>query len=218
MHFKLGYIFFVCAILLMAMPVFAHRPYEHIAGTFQRSDGKTITIVLRYADGIVVSDPVSVQFRLPDGTEVAHTPRARVDAIVKSVPAAVEIYQFPSNWVPVADRVDSFDGYVLLDITSSRRMISPLIHFANYWLGYLVTLGIAIFYVSIWHRLQIKPQQKWQVVLRRIAFVFLALYACNLFLFSTISPLVVIVCVSIFTLIYGLIRKKWQAGILKRSI
>jgi hypothetical protein len=217
MRFQLKYIFFVCAILLMAMPVFAHRPYEHIAGTFQRSDGKTITIVLRYVDGIVVSDPVSVQFRLPDGIEVAHTPRAN-DAIVRYVPSAIEIYQFPSNWIPVADRVDSFNGYVLQDITSSRRTISPLIHFANYWLGYLVTLGIALFYVSIWHRLQTKPQRKWQAVSRVAAFTFLVLYAYYLLMFAPISPLVVIVCVSIFTLIYGLIRKKWQAGILKRSI
>lgn len=217
MLFQLKYIFFVCAILLMAMPVFAHRSYEHIAGTFPRNDGKIITIVLHYVDGIIASDPVSIQFRLPDGIEVAHTHRAN-DAIVRYVPSAVEIYQFSSNWLPVADRVNSFDGYVLQDITSSKRTISPLIHFANYWLGYLVTFGIAIFYVSICHRLQTKPQRKWQAVLRWAAFTFLALYAYYLLMFAPISPLVVIVCVSIYTVIYGLIRKKWQVGILKRSI
>ena len=61
--------------------VFAHRPYEHAAGGFKRSDGVTVSTVEHYVDGMFGDDPVVVQFRLPDGTKIADK-IARVTALL----------------------------------------------------------------------------------------------------------------------------------------
>ena len=55
---------------------FAHRPYERAAGTFQRADGTSIAIVRHYVDGILMGDPVSIRFRLPDGLKLPGRPTA----------------------------------------------------------------------------------------------------------------------------------------------
>lgn len=97
-----------------------------------------------YVDGIVIADPVSIQFRLPDGAEIAHTQRAS-DAVVRRVSDGLEIYQFPHNLLPVAERVDFFDGYKLKDITAGQRLFSLLVHLAEHRTGYLAALVITIF-------------------------------------------------------------------------
>jgi hypothetical protein len=148
-----SYACLVCVILIPAFPAFAHRPYERVAGTFQRADGTAISIVRHHVDGIIAADPVSIQFRLPDGTEMAHTPHI-FDAVVRPVPSAVEVYQFRTTWLPVASRVDIFDGYELKDITSSRRFTSLLVHFAGHWVAYLIMAGCAVFFASLYFALR----------------------------------------------------------------
>src|SRR5262245_40650713 len=121
MHVLRSGICFVCGLLLSTFPAFAHRPYERGAGTFERADGEVISIVRHYVDGIIAADPVSIQFRLPDGTKLAHTLHV-FDAVVRPLGSGVEVYQFRSTWLPVASRVESFDGYELKDITSARQL------------------------------------------------------------------------------------------------
>jgi hypothetical protein len=109
-------------------------------GTFQRADGTAISIVRHHVDGIIAADPISIQFRLPDGAEVAHTPHI-FDAVVRPVKSGVEVYQFRTTWLPIASRVDLFDGYQLKEITSSRRASSLIVHFTGHWVGYVIAGG-----------------------------------------------------------------------------
>jgi hypothetical protein len=198
-------------ILLPAFPALAHPPYERVAGTFSRPDGITISIVRHYVDGIIAADPVSIHFRLPDGTDVAHTPHT-FDAITRSVPSGVEIYQFPTTWLPVASRVDKFDGYGLKEITTSKRPASPFVHFADHWLAYLVATGLAAFFTALYSALRIMPRHGWRGVMRTAGLVFVmlaaGLLAYDIMIFEPVSPFVLIGCWGILTALYRFIRKK----------
>ena len=204
---NIGKAFFIFAMLLMAMTAFAHRPHEKKAGTFLRSDGTEISIVRYYVDGIVVADPVSIQFRLPDGTEIAHTRRAP-DAVVRRVPDGLEIYQFPHNWLPVADRVDFFDGYKLKDITTEKRSASSLIHFTEHLTGYFVAFGMTIIFTVLWSTRENASKRRWRVMLRRTAYVLIALYAYDVLWFSPLSPLVIAAFAAVFVGLYSLACKR----------
>src|SRR5687768_5622428 len=92
--------------------VLAHAPYERGVGRFQRADGVTVFAVKRYVDGIFGEDPVSVQFRLADGTVLAATEQTRATVVVRKLPSGFEIYRFNSDLLPVAKVVQHFDGFV----------------------------------------------------------------------------------------------------------
>lgn len=144
-------------------------------------------------DGIVAEDPVSIQFRLPDGSEVARTPPVS-DAIVRPATSGVEIYQFRTHWLPVASRVDLFDGYQLTEITSDRRATSSIVHFAEHWTGYLIVGGIAVILAALHFGLCAMPEHGWYAAVRRAGLVFVAvagfLLAYVILMFLPLSPLV----------------------------
>ncbi len=214
MRIRCSYACLVCAILLSAFPAFAHRPYERPSGTFQRTDGPVISIVQHHVDGIIAADPVSIQFRLPDGTEVAHTPHV-FDAVVRPVSSGFEIYQFRTTWLPVASRVESFDGYDLKDITSSRRAGSLLVHFAGHWVGYLVASSLAAFFVALYFGLLAMPKRGWRAALRWVGFGFVgvagSLFAYDILVFEPVSPLVLAGCGAIVWVLIRVTHRKRHA-------
>jgi hypothetical protein len=201
-------------VLLTTWPAFAHRPYDRAAGTFKRPDGKTVSIVRHYVDGIFFADPVSIQFRLPDGTNVAST-HFVCDAVVRAVPAAVEVFQFSSTWVPIAGRVDRFDGYALQDITSERRFISPWVHLAGHWVEYLVVFGVGMIFVALLLALRRIPNRGWRIALRWIGFALVGLagsfFACGILVFEPVSPLILALAGVVFMAAFGFIRKRRHA-------
>lgn len=201
-------------ILLPTYSAFAHRPYERVAGTFQRKDGTTISIVQHHVDGIVAADPVSIQFRLPDGTEVAHTPHV-FDAVVRQVNSGVEVYQFRTAWLPIASRVDTFDGFELKNITSSRRFSSPLVHFAGHWVTYLVAVGLGALFTVLYFALRAVPNRGWRAAVRWIGFAFVgvagSLCAYDIILFEPVSPLVLGGCGALALALIRVIRRKRHA-------
>jgi hypothetical protein len=204
----------VCLVLLSTTPALAHRPYERVAGTFQRADGTSISIVRHWVDGILGADPVSIQFRLPDGAEIART-RHIFDAVVQPVGSGVEVYQFRTTWLPVASRVDGFDGYRLTDITSSRRARSIAVHFVGHWVGYLVTGGLAAFLGVLWNALRSMPNRGWRAAFRWVGFAFVGFagffFVYDLLVFEAVSPPVLGACGVIVWALVRLIRSKRQA-------
>lgn len=206
----------ICGILLATTPAFAHRPYERVAGTFQRVDGTAISIVRCYVDGIIAADPVSIQFRLLDGAAVAHTPNI-FDAVVRPVTSGVEIYQFRTTWLPIASRVDLFDGYQLKDITSSRRATSLIVHFTGHWVGYLVAGGFAAFLVALYFGLRAMPKRGWRAALRGLGFAFVGVagffLAYDILVFEPLSPLVLGGCGVIFWVLIRVIHRKRHATV-----
>ena len=99
-----------------------------MAGSFSGRDGVTALAVEHDVDGILGADPVSVQFRLPEGTVISQTDRTCDRVVLRRTSAGVEVYRFPSDWIPVASSVQQFDGFSLTDITTSlERLLSPLV-------------------------------------------------------------------------------------------
>lgn len=164
------------ASLLGATEAFAHRPYEVAAGSFTRSDGVTISAVKHYVDGIFGTDPVSVQFRLPDGSAIAQTERTRDSVIVRSTSFGVEIYRFKTDWIPFASSVERFDGFSLTN-TSSRRtsLLSALVHTRAHLREYAVVLSLLGVLVGCWFAARAIPKRGWLVVARIVSLVTVAL-------------------------------------------
>jgi hypothetical protein len=216
MRFRRSCACLICGFLLPTTSALAHRPYERVAATFQRVDGTTISIVRHHVDGIIAADPVSIQFRLPDGTEVAQTPHI-FDAVVRPVASGVEVYQFRTTWLPMASRVNSFDGYELKDITSTRRASSFLVHFTGHWVSYLVAGGFAAFFVTLYFGLRAMPKRGWRGALRWVGFAFMALagslYAYDILIFEPVSPFVLAGCGAISAALFSFIRRKRHATV-----
>jgi hypothetical protein len=202
-------VYLICGVLLAATPAFAHRPYERVAGTFQRSDGTAISIVRHYVDGIIVADPVSIQFRLPDDKVVAQTPHI-LDAVVRSTASGVEVYQYRTTWLPMATRVDSFDGYELTDVTSRRRARSILVHFAGRWGSYVLIGGLATFLATLWLALRVMAKGGWRAPLRGLGLSFVGIaaffLAYDVLVFEPVSPLVLGGCGAVVWVIIRCLR------------
>ncbi len=153
-------------VLLASLTIFlassasAHRPYDVPDGTLPRADGTTISVVEYYTDGIIFADPVSVQFRLPDGSVLASTGFASDVALRRPSSGSVEAYQFEGTFFPVASHVYRFDGYSLSDVTSaSRRSFSPLVNTGHHWRGYVIALAVAAFFVAVWFGARAIPRR-----------------------------------------------------------
>jgi hypothetical protein len=145
---------------------------------------------------------------------VASTPYVD-DAVVRAVPAAVEVYQFPSTWVPIAGRVDRFDGYDLKDITPKRRFISPFVHLAGHWVAYLVVVGLAVIFAAFYSALRAIPKRGWRVGLRWAGFALLgfvgSLCVYDILVFEPVSPLILALVGVVSAAAFGFIRKKRHA-------
>jgi hypothetical protein len=200
--------------LLCTTQAFAHPPYEVVAGSFTRSDGVTVSAVEHYVDGILGSDPVSVQFRLPDGTVIIETDGTRDTVVVRRTSGGIAVHSFPSDWIPIAGSVQRFDGFSLTD-TSSRRtsLFSPLIHTRAHLREYAVVLAWASIFVVFWLATRAIPKRGWLAVMRVFGFVavtlafglfvLLALFAFPVspFILCAIGGVVIATCIGIRRLV-----------------
>jgi hypothetical protein len=188
----------IACLLVLAPRLLAHAPYEVPAGTFTRSDGRKVTIVKYYVDGIFGGDPVSVKFRLADGSEVAQTELTTdtTDATVRHTTRGIEIYQFPSGWIPLARRIDLFDGFALTEITAQRNSWdSFMAHMKDHWREYAVLLGAGAALVALFFALHAVPSRGTLKVLRVLGFVCLAVVAgvyCLVVLVVSSPPIVLV--------------------------
>lgn len=162
--------------LLCATQAFAHRPYEVAAGSFTRSDGVTVSAVKHYVDGILGTDPVSVQFRLPDGAVIAQTEHTRDSVVVRDTPLGFEVYRFKTDWIPLASSVQRFDGFMLTDTFSRRTsLFSPLVHTRAHLREYVVVVVLAGVFFGCWLVARAIPKRGWLAVMRVLGFVTIAL-------------------------------------------
>jgi hypothetical protein len=162
--------------LFWATQAFAHRPYEVAAGSFTRSDGVTVSAVKHYVDGILGADPVSVQFRLPDGSVIAQTERTRDSVVVCGTSLGIEVYRFQTDWIPFASSVERFDGFSLADASSRRTsLLSALVHTRAHLREYAVVLALVGVFVGCWFAARAIPKRGWLAVIRVFGFVTVAL-------------------------------------------
>jgi hypothetical protein len=188
--------------LLTASRAFAHRPYEHRIGELRRDDGQTVSIFECYVDGIIMSDPVSIQFRLPNGTNIASTAYT-ADAVVRGGASIAEVYQFNSFLVPVANRVQRFDGYSLSDgMTSPKRLLSPLFHLISHWGYYAMLLGVAMFLAATGYFLSSSPKEGGWLWIRAFGYFGLVVITPIYLLFTLVFVLMGPVSFTILVLLF----------------
>ena len=189
-------------LCLLAPRASAHRPYEHRIGELRRDDGQTVSIFEFYVDGIIASDPVSIQFRLPDGTNIAST-AFTADAVVRQGASMAEVYQFNSFLVPVADRVQRFDGYSLSDgMTGKKRLLSPLFHVSSHWKDYAMSLGAAAFLVTTGYLLTRIPKEGGGRWIRAFGYFGLVVMTAIYLLFTLVFVLMGPVSLTILVLLF----------------
>ena len=205
----------ICALLFFARPAPAHPPHERSVGTFRRGDGTALNIVYRRVDGIFFADPVSVQFRFSNGTNAAQTAYV-ADALLRTSPSGVEVYQYSQAWIPIAGRVERFDGYELKDITAARQGVSLFVHLADHWLAYVAVGGLWLYLVRLKRGLLAMPNRGWRVPLRwagfGVVFVVGGFVGYDVLVFEPISPLLVVLGALVFMTISGVMRKKRTGG------
>jgi hypothetical protein len=198
---------YALALFFCALEVNAHRPYEREAGRIKRGDGVMVRAVKYYVDGILGEDPVSVQFRSTDGTLIAATGFTRDTVVVKNLNEGFEIFFFATDQVPVARKVERFDGFVLKDSTTvAKRATSPLLHTAMHWREYLfVLMSLALLLVA--RRLgHFFPKGGWrgtlgqivhaviQLVIGLVVLVFILIFPVSIFIVSACGVLLWKVC------------------------
>ena len=127
--------------MLLTLPALAHGPYEHIAGHFQRGDGKEVTIVEAYVDGLLGADPQSTRFQLTDGTVIAATPYG-AETLAWVGGNRVDLYTYEHSWLPLATAVRHFDGYTIKEGGSAGETVfSFWVHLHRKWPIYGILLG-----------------------------------------------------------------------------
>ena len=195
----------------------AHAPYEVPHGTFKRSDGVEVRIATHFVDGILFADSGSVVFRLPDNSIITNTTTTRNDLVVRRRTTNVEVWHFPSDWLPVASEVETFDGYTLSDSAKLFLVaMSPLIHISGHTMEYAIATAVWLsFCLAI-------------VALRRSASklppaVVVALtgaLSLLLLLVSSASPVVIGIAIAVLTVIYrrcGTRRKRATTETIRES-
>ena len=198
-------------LLFFAANAFAEAPI--VAGKFQRSDGVIVTAFeLEY--GSVMRGGVMCWFDMSDGTHIQpRGPNRSLSCVVRVKDSTAEIYWYPSDMRPIASRVERYDGYSFVDITTSgRRWLSPIIHTSDHLLSYLVTIALFAWPLMIGRKiLRATPKFGWWRLLRFfwiVVGVFLTLiYSVFLTMYSAISPPIFLGLLAFTIAMYWQIKK-----------
>ena len=167
--FKFIRLIWIVLLTLFAPRAFAEQP--QVVGQFQRDDGTTIRAIEMDMDGVVAFVGFDCWFALPDGKEI-RDPFAPGSCVVRIGDSGADVYNYPfsSRWFPVANRVLRFDGYQFTQVTQPwKYWLSPAIHTAQYFTGYLIALAIFTpFLVFGTWAVRTTPTRSWWGLLRVI--------------------------------------------------
>jgi len=202
-------------LMLLAAPAWAEAPY--VAGKFTFSDGVVVTATELEMDGVIARTGVMCWLDLSDGKKVWLTrPKQSLSCVVRTHESMAEIYWYRSDALPIANKVERFDGYTFTDITTpARRWLSPLIHTGNHWLSYVVTIGLFIVPLRLGRRIlqgsaETGPRRFLRVVWIVIGSLIAAVYSLVMTMYSAISPPIFLVLLGLSVLAYWQIRKRSQ--------
>jgi len=197
-------------LALCPITLLAHAPYEKVAGTFLRSDKAHVTAIEYYTDGILGADPVSVKFRLSDGTPIGETKHSVGDVVVLTDNNGFSIYRFPDNWLPAASIVQRFDGFNLSDETPGAWVFSGFVHTRVHLREYLVILVLITILTAFWRLTHAIPKTGALTLLKVVLCIvaaFGSLFVLLLVLVAPISPFVLCIFVVPLGLAYWLVGR-----------
>lgn len=213
----------IVLLVLFSQSTFAAEP-ELMVGQFQRDDGTTIRAIEMDMGGVVGFVGYMCWFALPDGKKIKD-PIVPGSCVVRTGDSGADVYNFPysSRWFPVANRVLRFDGYQFTQVTQPwKYWLSPAIHTAHYFTGYLIALAIFTPFLvfGIW-MVNKTPTHKWGMLLRVILIltgVFIAaVFGVLIGIAGPYSLGIWLPLVAIYFALYVWLRKTVLAKRIKRS-
>ena len=204
----------IACLLLFATNASAEAPV--VAGKFLRSDGVVVTAI-ELEIGSVMRTGVMCWFDMSDGTHIQPPrPNKSLSCVVRIKDSTAEIYWYPSDVRPIASRVERYDGYSFVDMTTpGRRWLSPLIHTSDHLVSYLVTIALFAWPLMIGRKiLRATPKIGWRRFLRIFWIVvgvsLTLIYSVFLTMYSAISPPIFLVLLSFAIAMYWKIKKFLQ--------
>lgn len=183
-------------------------------GEFKRGDGR---VVKAYREELYTSMAMptgsACWFVLPDGTGIRAN-KVLATCLLHTTGNVADLYWFDSL-LPMASKVQQFDGYTFVDVTTpGERWLSIIIHLRAYLIQYLVTiLGFAAFASRVGKWIIAKPNPKrWRLLAKLGVGVTVLMTAIFFFLLLVIilfrpETILLSACFSIFTVGYVLY---WQ--------
>lgn len=213
----------IVLLVLFSQSTYAAEP-EHMVGQFQRDDGITIRAMERDMDGVIGFIGYDCWFVLPDGKKI-RDPFTPGSCVISAGGSGADVYNFPfsSHWFPVANRVLRFDGYQFTEITQPwKYWISPVIHTAHYFTGYLIALAIFTpFLVFGAWAVRKTPMRKWWLLLRVLLVltgVFItAVFGGFMTMYGPHSLGIWLLLVALYFVLYVRLRKAISAKRMMRS-
>src|SRR3954466_7201182 len=111
--------------LCVVRRVEAHPPYEHPVGSVVDAAGGRLELVKRYTDGILFTDPSSIQIRDSTGNVLAETPGSR-DTIITRLAGRYYVYEYDTPLSVFPTRAWAIDNGRLVSSPRSRYIIGGL--------------------------------------------------------------------------------------------
>jgi hypothetical protein len=207
--------FLATCLLLLAGNALAGGPPQEV-GKFTRSDGFVVTAYEQDV-GSIGHIGVDCYFDLPGRRYMAppYHP-GNLSCVVRAKDSIAEIYWYPSDRFPIGSRVERFDGYDFIDITTpARRLLSPFIHTSDHLVTYLVALalfapcialGIIILKATSW----VGWQRVWRIFWIVVGVFITLFYTLICAWAGPASPPVFFILLSLALLVYWQTRKYAQ--------
>jgi hypothetical protein len=152
------------AFLLIGTPTraSAHADYEGVETTLTDARGRAFTVVRHYTDGIVMSDPVKLIVRDPDGKTVAETPYTRgvvmyraADGTLYAFAVDLHDHTFWRGWVVEPG------GLAEVSVTPGIVLTALWAHLSGYWPGYAFTAMVC--WMAAWaYARRVRRQRTWR--------------------------------------------------------
>jgi hypothetical protein len=220
--FKYNRLIWIALLTLFAPSAFAEQ--SQVVGQFQRDDGTTIRAIEMDKDGVIGFVGFDCWFALPDDKEI-RDPFAPGSCVVRTGDSGADVYNFPfsSRWFPLANRVLRFDGHQFTQVTQHwKYWLSPAIHTAHYFTGYLMALAIFTpFLVFGVRAVRSTPTRRWwglqRVILILIGVSIAAAFGMFMGMYGPYSLGIWLPMVAIYSALYVWLRKLVLAMRMKRS-
>lgn len=160
------------------------NPYVTVVGQFKRSDGAVVKSGIEKTISMASPPSGKCTFLLPDGTTVSVGKEHNL-CLVRPLDSVAEIYRyeptFPfENLLPFASKVEQFDGYNFIEITTlGKRLFSSVIRVRAFYFEYLVTIVFFTLFASLHivgkRIIKPNPKQPWLAFIRIIGKILYAL-------------------------------------------
>lgn len=197
-----------------------------LVGQFERGDGAVINAGISKT-GVMLNPATKCSFVFPDKTRLS-VGKDQSICLVRTKGSFALIYRYEAtfpleSFFPFASKVEKYDGYDFVDITTARtRLTSAIVHvqtFSRDYL-YLVALVLILVFLRLANQWIVKQDsEKWWLAFVRGAgrFAYLATVIACVLLITTAQDQRTLLSVNLFILCSGVILYLVVGAVLRRQ-